>query len=394
MVSSRLVPVPWVRRAGVWLGIGINPASISVGGGLATRLPLSDLFWLIPVGACLLTLLSVTQGLIGRRRGQRLNQIAGATFGTTWGASLLNLLMALGMMGWGGFHGGVSGASAAHLFHLPGWLGALLIVTTLFILTELGVNRWSALLWLTTGAALALTLFALSMVKLDLSTSQGTGAATAGEWLWALGTLIAYATLFSLRSPDFTWDLASDADVIKANLCLFFPLIFSMGVGALLYRATGHWNIADILTATRSATLGHLFLLIAVASPLLSGLYSGALALASVTRIQLRYSTALMCSLIFVLAATRFDQQLLPFLGLIGAALGPALAVVLLTQRLRTKTTTKIALSAWLTGAIGALLSQLQGQSVAILLGTLVSTAMLFLLPLLLPLKVPKWLAP
>jgi len=386
--------VRWYRRASVWLGIGINPASISVGGGLATRLPLSNLLWLIPVGACLLTLLSVTQGLIGRRRGQRLNQIAGATFGTPWGAGFLNLLMALGMIGWGGFHGGVSGASVAHLFHLPGWLGALFVVLTLFILTELGVNRWSAVLWLTTGAALALTLFALSMVESNLSTPQATGTATAGEWLWALGTLLAYATLFSLRSPDFTWDLAGDGDVIKANLCLFFPLIFSMGVGALLYRTTGHWNIADILTATRSATLGHLFLLIAVASPLLSGLYSGALALASVTRLHLRSSTTLICSLTFVLAAIRFDQQLLPFLGLIGAALGPALAVVLLAHRLPTPTTTKNALLAWLAGAVVALLSQVQRQSFATLLGAAVSLMMLLLLHLILPRKIRKELAP
>ncbi|MEZ4734512.1 MAG: hypothetical protein R3E79_46065 [Caldilineaceae bacterium] len=243
---------------------------------------------------------------------------------------------------------------------------------------------------MTTGAALALTLFALSMVDLDLATPQATQTATAGDWLWALGTLLAYATLFSLRNPDFTWDLAGDGDVLKANLCLFFPLIFSMGVGALLYHATGHWNIADILTATRSATLGHLFLLIAVASPLLSGLYSGALALASVTRLHLRASTALICSLTFVLAAIRFDQQLLPFLGLIGAALGPALAVVLLTHLLSTPTTTKRAWLAWLSGAVVALLSQVQGQSFATLLGAAVSLLLLLLLRLLLPRTISK----
>lgn len=372
MINKPIHTVSWRRRAGVWLGISINPAAISVGGGLAIHLPVRDLFWLIPLGAALLTLLCTMQGLTGRRRGERLNQIAGATFGTPWGAGLLNLLMGVGMMGWGGFHGGVSGASVAQLLHLPGWVGALLVATTIFTLAELGVNRWSAVSWLTTSAALGLTIFALSAVDLSLPT-EPTPTAPLADWFWAIGTVIAYATLFALRNPDFTWDMTSDADVWKISSCLFFPLIFSMSVGALLYHATGHWNIADILTTTRSATLGHIFLLLAVTAPLLSGLYSGALALSSVTRLHLRYTTALICSMTFVLASLRFDQRLLPFLGLNGAALGPALGVMLLIHLLPVKPSTMMAFLAWLLGATVAIVCQLQGQSVAIVLGAGVS---------------------
>ena len=376
MVNQLSHPISWQRRAGVWLGISINPAAVSVGGGLAMRLPLRDLLWLIPLGAALLTLICTSQGLAGRRRGQRLHQMAGDTFGAPWGAGLLNLLMGIGMMGWGGFHGGVSGASAAQLLHIPGWAGALLVATTIFILAELGVNRWSAVSWLTTSAALGLTIFALSAV--DLTLSQGSApVVTWGEWGWGMGTIIAYATLFALRNSDFTWDMASDADVWKVSSTLFIPLIFSMGIGALLYHATGHWNIADILSTTRSATLGHIFLLFAVTAPLLSGLYSGALALSSVTRLPLRYATALICSMTFVLASLRFDQRLLPFLGINGAALGPALGVMLLIHWLPTKPAPRIAFLAWLLGAVVAILCQIQGQSVAILLGAGVSLLML-----------------
>ena len=69
MVNQSIPTISWQRRAGVWLGISINPAAISVGGGLAIHLPLRDLFWLIPLGAALLTLLCTMQGLAGRRRG-------------------------------------------------------------------------------------------------------------------------------------------------------------------------------------------------------------------------------------------------------------------------------------------------------------------------------------
>lgn len=372
MVSKPIHPVSWQRRAGVWLGISINPAAVSVGGGLAIHLPLRDLLWLIPLGAAVLTVVCTAQGVAGRRRGQRLNQMASATFGTPWGAGLLNLLMGIGMMGWGGFHGGVSGASAAQLLHIPGWAGALLVATTVFILAELGVNRWSAVSWLTTSAALGLTIFALSAVDLTIP-QEVAPVINWQDWLWGMGTIIAYATLFALRNSDFTWDMASDADVWKVSSTLFFPLIFSMGIGALLYHATGHWNIADILSTTRSATLGHIFLLFAVTAPLLSGLYSGALALSSVTRLHLRYATAMICTTTFVLASLRFDQRLLPFLGINGAALGPALGVMLFVHLLPRKPPTQIAFFAWVAGAMTAILCQIQGQASAILLGAGVS---------------------
>ncbi|MCB0186357.1 MAG: hypothetical protein KDE31_18945, partial [Caldilineaceae bacterium] len=55
---------------------------------------------------------------------------------------------------------------------------------------------------------------------------------------------------------------------------------------ALLYHATGNWNIAEILAQNQSATLGHLFLIVAVVSPLISGWYSGAFALSYLTPLR------------------------------------------------------------------------------------------------------------
>lgn len=158
-----------------------------------------------------------------------------------------------------------------------------------------------------------------------------------------------------------------------------------MGIGALLYHATGHWNIADILSTTRSATLGHIFLLFAVTAPLLSGLYSGALALSSVTRLHLRYTTALICTATFVLASLRFDQRLLPFLGINGAALGPALGVMLFIHLLPRKPPTPVSFGAWVAGAVTAIVGQIQGQSTAIIVGasvSLVVVAVYALLPM------------
>ncbi|MEZ4676045.1 MAG: hypothetical protein R2932_17605 [Caldilineaceae bacterium] len=294
--------VCWQQRASVWLGIGINPASISTGGGVAMWVPPRHLFWVLPLSVILLILLSMAQGLLGQQQRARLAQLALATFGRN-GAGLLNLLMAIGLVGWSGFHGGVSGASMAALLHLPPWLGALLIFVLLYLLNRLGINRWAALTWITTGAALALTIFALATVSWNGSDaailSQAQPAFSINNVLRAVSTIIGYATLFSLRTPDFTWDFASRADVIKVKFFLFFPLLFGMSAGALLYRATGNWNIADILAQSHSAMLGHLFLIVAVISPLISGWYSGAFALSYLTPLKPNQSILLICLLGF-----------------------------------------------------------------------------------------------
>ncbi|MEM7134631.1 MAG: hypothetical protein AAF702_50685 [Chloroflexota bacterium] len=388
--EESIATVSWRRRASVWLGIGINPASISVGGGLAARLALSELIWILPLGALLLTVLCAGQGYIGYRRRERLSQIASSTFGSKWGAGLLNLLMAIGMVGWGGFQGGVSGASAAQLFHLPGWAGALLMVGVLFVFSELGVNRWAALAWVTTGAAIALTIFALLAVDLTPTVDVTSPMVNSGSgppmlslflpWIWVMGTTVSYATLFSLRNPDFTWDMASASDLFKANLFLFFPLLFGMSAGVLLYRATGNWNIADVLTQAQSASLGHIFLMVSVISPLISGWYSGALALSSLTSLTPRQGTILISSFSFILAATRFDQLFLPFLGVLGASLTPALITILVVHLLPSRPQAAEALTAWLVGATVAILFQLQGQSIHVFAGAMASIITLLIL--------------
>ena len=79
--TTTFSPVPWYRRAGVWLGIGINPGSITIGGTLAADIPLRYLLFLIPIGALALLALTVTQGMISRHRREPLAKRAETTFG-------------------------------------------------------------------------------------------------------------------------------------------------------------------------------------------------------------------------------------------------------------------------------------------------------------------------
>lgn len=369
--------VPWYRRTGVWIGIGINPGSLTLGGGLASQLAFSTLLFMVPLGALVLTLLAIAQGIMSRRRRERLAGRAASTFGPGFGAGLLNLLMALSLIGWGSFHVGIAGFSLANLLNLPVWIGALAIVSTLFILSELGINRWNSLVWVTTLSALGVAIVALIAVGAKPSWEITSAVFGLYELLWVTGSVVAFAIVFALRCSDFTWDLSSDADVVKNGLSLFVPLVISLIIGAVLFQATGDWNLADILVQTHLAWLGQLFLLVSIASPTLSGLHSGALALGSVTKLGKRQAAGLFCTVNFVLGASRFDHQLLPFLSFVGAILPTALIVMLTSAMLFKKPSKMATLTAWLAGSLAALFFKFQGGLVHIAVGAIVSIIVL-----------------
>jgi hypothetical protein len=377
--------VAWYQRTAIWLGVAINPASITLGGGLAVLLPLTTLLWVMPFGALLLSGLATAQAITARRQHKSFSQLAIDAFGAGWGSRLLNVLMALGMIGWGGFHVGVSGSSAGILLHLPGWVGTLLIVAIAFTLTEMGVSRWNALLWLTTLSALALAIFSLKIIGVKPDFSATPHPIPLAQILWAIGTVVTFGILFATRTPDFSWDVAKDADILKNGVAYFTAYIVSMFVGALLFQATGDWNLADILAKAEAATLGQLFLIVAVASPILSGLLSGTLALQAVTGWQKRVSTALICGVVFLLGAFRFDRQLLPFLDILSVLIPPALFVMLAGSFRKQMPPTAQAVVAWLVGAGVALLFKLQGGQVHMPVGASVAILTLWLVPRFMP---------
>jgi hypothetical protein len=368
--------VSWYRRAGIWIGIGTGPGVIVVGGGLAANLSLPVLLLAIPIGALALAALAVGQSVMSRRLRLPLAGRAVHAFGPGFGAGFLNLMVALSMMGWFSFYVGISGFSLSDLFKLPGWVGPLVIAIALFILSQLGLNRWNFVVWITTLSALAVAIIALLTVGAKPASATG-GGFTLSELLWGIGTVVSYGIVFAMRSSDFTWDLATDADVVKSGLAFLIPFLILLGVGVLLYQATGDWNLADILAQKPSAALGHLFLILAVISPALSGLHSASLALESISPLRRRHSVIVMCIVGFILGATRFDHHLLWFLDWRGAILPPALVVMLAVAMLRQKPSASAALTGWLVGAAVAIVLKAQGQLAHIIVGAVVSLVVL-----------------
>ena len=280
------------------------------------------------------------------------------------------------MMGWFSFYVGISGFSLSDLFSLPGWAGPLIIATTFFILSQLGINRWNFVVWITTLSALAVAIIALLAVGVN-PTPRPTNGFTTTELLWGIGTVVSYGIVFAMRTSDFTWDLKADSDVIKSGLSMLIPFLILLGIGVLLFQATGDWNLADILAQKPSAALGHVFLILAVVSPSLSGLHTAVLAIESVSPLKRQQGLIFMCLVGFILGATRFDHHLLWFLDWRGAVLPPALVVMLAVAILPQKPSATAALTGWLVGAAVAIVFKAQGQLAHIVIGAVVSLVVL-----------------
>ena len=347
-----------------------------MGGALAANLPLQSLLILIPLGTLVLGGLTLVQAAVSRRRRERSNERAVSTFGNTIGATLFNLVVALGAVGFVSFYVGLAGFAAATLLNLPGPVGALLVAVGLFIVNSAGLDRWNSLVWLTAISTIVVTVFTFYSVGTAWAPDR-TSNIGIGPMLWATISIVNYGLFFALRSGDFSWDLDSDDEVVKAALSLCVPLMIFLFIGALVYRAAGDYNIADILSRSHSPWLGNLFLIISVIAPVMSGFHSGGLAIPTFLPLGKRGSAILIAGVGFVFGAVRFDRELLLFLDLLGAFIAPALVVMLLMVWLKNHPSRAAALAAWLLGSAAALFSKWQGELLPVLVGAGVSIVVL-----------------
>lgn len=374
--------VPWYQRMGPWLGIATGPGVYILGGALAEQLPPFTLALVLPLGTLVLTGIIVSHGILARRRRENLVREVRRVLGRTLGAKLLNLVMALSLIGWFSFYSGIAGFSLANLLGLPGWLGSLLLVTGLFVLSELGLTRWNALVWVTTLAALAAAFVALIVVD-PAPQAPASGPFQVTSLLWGVGHIIAYSIVFAVRVGDFTWDLESDRDLIKSGLAFAIPFMIALVIGVILFRRAGESNLAQLLSQSESAFLGHIFLLLAVISPSLSNIYSGSFSIRDLAPLPHRAAALIIVLVGFVLGANRFDLRLIRFLEWMGTVLPAVLAVMLATTMLRQKPTPAVAFIAWAIGVLATFFFELWGMETYLFAGAAVSLISLLALTFL-----------
>ncbi len=372
----------WYNRAGIWIGLGINSASITLGGNLATKLDTPALLWVIPLGALCLWMIASTAGIIGRRNRQKFVEWSTATFGVGTGAILINLSMALGMTGWAGFQMGLGGTSLANLFgiHQASWIGVLAMGILVFVLGNLEVNKWNWFVWLTTLSSLAMAIIATVIaVQLNDTVVLEPNPTTPSAVFSVITSILAFAALFSLRSTDFTWDLVSDRDVLIDATLFICVFVISITIGIMLFQATGSPDLAVALSGTPLALMAKAFLFLSLMSPALSTMVSGSLAWTGIINLKYWQATILLVGVGTLLGLIRFDQSLIFFLDWLAAIMPPAIAIMLVYGLSKQTLSKPVALTGWIAGAVIAIGVKLAGGAFHLAIGAAVGLIIIFI---------------
>jgi purine-cytosine permease-like protein len=220
-------------------------------------------------------------------------------------------------------------------------------------LSLLGQERWNPLTYLTAGCAIALTVITVVAVPSDPPPNIEMDPVVG--FMAALGGMISYAVVFAMRVPDFTVDIDKESGVWVVALTMLVPLLALAVLGVSLYARTGLFNLADLLASTERPAAGQLFLTLSTVAPSVTAVYSSAISMESLVRVQHRAAMALVAVCATALGVTRFDQSLIGFLEVLAAVIPPALVVMLLTPRLDRVPRSPHPLLAWSSGAVVAL---------------------------------------
>jgi purine-cytosine permease-like protein len=321
----------WLRRLGPWVGIGTSPAAMMTGGGVGEGLRGGELVAAIVVGVALLAVLAGGQGILGQRTGRTLAVLTAGPLGSEGSRRTASIVMLAMMVGWFGVNVGVAGVALARLAGMPDVAGVVVFAALMLGVVGfgLGVLSWSALVAGLATTGLAVYGLQLAFDGRDATLSGGLAGSDAIGFLPAVALVIGYGAAFSLRTPDFTHDLARMRQVVWcAVVGLAIPTLAFSLAGAALYAATGTWDLADVLRDLGSPTIAYLFVAIGFTGSVLTNIWSGALSLADAApRISHRAALAAVTLAGTCLAAASFDELMLSWLTVMALA-APGLVAI------------------------------------------------------------------
>lgn len=358
---------------GPWVGLSTSPVALVAGGGVAEGLRGWSLVVALVVGALLLATLAGAQGVLGQRSGRPLAPITAHTLGTAgsrWVGSVVMLAM---MLGWFGVNAGIAGVATGRLVDLPDVAGIGLFSGVLLAvaLRGLGVLSWAGLAAGVAATALAAYGMVLVLDGKEVTLAGGLTASQPMSVAAGITLMVGYGAAFALRTPDFTHDLARTSQVVACALWgLGVPLIGFATAGALLYAATGEWDLAEALTALGSADLAYLFVAVGFTGSVLTNIWSGGLALRDVLPRMGRITAMVAVTAVgAVAAAAGLADRALDWLTLMALA-APGLVVLCVLARRTTDGPPPawrvIPLFAWATGIVCAISLQTAGSTLAL----------------------------
>lgn len=332
--SSR---IRWTSKTGAWLGVGASPGGMLLGAATAAAydgpIPLLS----IVLGVGIVALLLWYQGRIGLKPplgdGGTLNEVTPHYFDTTM-QRVLGGVLALGMIGWFGFNVGLGGAALSALLHLPEWVGPLLLGAPILWLSLRGMKMWNGLATVATASALvlvALVTWRLADHSSPITLKMGSPATVLAD----VAVFIGFASVFSIRAPDFSAGLSTRTDLTYLVMLFCGALIGVALAGVGLQQGTGSADLVGTLAGPDGLPMGNLLVAMAVIGPVFTTLFSGAPALKAAIGLQERRSMVLVGVIGIGLAIARFDLYLLPWLRFVASMLPPIVVAMATEATLR-----------------------------------------------------------
>lgn len=299
-----------------------------MGGGVAEGIEGAALLAALFLGTALLGSLAATQGILGQRSRRTLLQLTARPLGGAASRKTASLAMLAMMLGWFALNVSVAGEALARLVDIPDRAGMALFAALMLAVVWRGIN---ALSWAALAAGVATTVLAAYGLSEVLGaqhvsvTGDGVAADPVG-FLQGVALVIGYGAAFSLRTPDFTRDLARPRQVIWCALVGMAIPVAAFGlVGVMLQLSTGTWDLSEVLVELGSPTIAYLFVAVGFTGSVMTNLYSGALSLSDAApRVTHGAGLWAVCVVGSALAALHFSQWMLPYLTIMALS-APAL---------------------------------------------------------------------
>lgn len=363
----------WTHTAGAWLGIGTSPGALLVGAGIAARyngpIPLLSIL----LSFLLMFTILWYQGQLGMAppygEGGDLNKITPRYFGPLM-QRVIGAVIAIGMIGWFGFNVGLGGAALSALLKLPAFTGPLIIGLPILILSLMGMRSWNGLATLTTIVVLALVV--LVVIRLSARMVPVTlKVASPVNTIMDVAAFVGYISVFSVRAPDFTTNMASRKGLSILELLLCLPILFIALAGVGLQQGIGTLDLVSVLARPDGLPIGNLLITLAVIAPTFTTLYSGAPSLRSAVGIQDRVGMILITVIGLILATLRFDLWLISWVSVLAAMLPPLLVPLAVKSSLRRRQAAPrlIPIWVWLPGSVTSMILTIAKQPLAALIG-------------------------
>jgi cytosine permease len=369
------------------VAIGTSPGAMMAGGGIGEGMRGMEVVAAILVGALLLGILAVTQGVLGQRTGRPLAALTAGPLGVEGSRRTASLVMLAMMIGWLGVNADVAGTALARLIGVAHVAGvALFTVLMLLIVTRgIGVLSWSALAAGVATTALAGYGLHLAFEDRPVTLSGGHAGDHPAGFLPAVLLLLGFGAAFALRTPDFTSDLARPRQVLWCALAgLLLPVSAFALAGATLYAVTGTWDLADVLRDLGSPVVAYLFLAIGFSGSVLTNIYSGGLSLSDAAGgIGIPVARVVVAIVGGTIAALGFADHMLDWLAAMALA-APGLAALCVIHVVRGEPVRSgwgvIGLASWGAGFACAMALHLAGSPFALLVAAAVPAAAYLLL--------------